>query len=153
MMRLVTLLLIGFMVAPGPATADPVAATDPVAETIIAAIDIRLTPEVVVAAGITTEFAQRLAMDPESRPYLRARAVSALAAIGDVDARRVIEAVAIIDTNDAVRAQAFISLARAYGPWDRAEVVCFLVERLAWSEGRTARRILAELRRLAQPPR
>ena len=146
-MRLITLLLIAFIAGPRPAAATPVA------ETVIAAIDIRLTPEVVVAAGITTAFAQQRAMDPETRPYVRARAVSALAAIGDVDARRVIEAVAITDANDAVRAQAFISLARAYGPWDRAAVTCFLVERLAWSEGSTARRILAELRRLAQPPR
>ena len=55
----------------------------PKAEVVLAAIDIRLTPEKVVDAGITVPMAEAHALDPTASPYLRARAVSALAALGD----------------------------------------------------------------------
>jgi len=129
------------------------AAADSVAEVVIAAIDIRLTPETVVESGITITLAQELALDPEATPYVRARAVSALAALGGEAARQVIEVVAVMDPHHMVRAQAYVSLARAFGPWDRAGVSGFLMEGLAGAEGVVTRRIRVELQRLAQGPR
>ncbi len=132
-----------------PMTAE----ANPAAEVVIAAIDIRLTPEIVVESGITVTLAQDLALDPETTPYVRARAVSALAALGGEEARRVIEVVAVMDPNRMVRAQAYVSLARAFGPWDRPGISGFLMEGLAGDEAAVTRRIRAELQRLAQGPR
>jgi len=126
---------------------------NPIGEVVIAAIDIRLTPETVVESGITVALAQRLAFDPNAKPYVRARAVSALAALGTDHARQILEIVAVMDAHEGVRAQAYVGLSRAFGPWDRAGVSSFLMEGLALDEGTVTRRIQAELRRLAQGPR
>ena len=125
----------------------------PKAEVVLAAIDIRLTPETVVDAGITVSMAEAHALDPSASPYLRARAVSALAALGNEAARHIIEVVAQIDTHRLVRAQAYTSLARVFGPWDRATVDAFLIRALAAEEDAVTQRIRTELRRLTQGPR
>ncbi|MCA9537813.1 MAG: hypothetical protein KC620_02930 [Myxococcales bacterium] len=144
-MKRLTLLLLGALLAPLSATAEP---PPPSAELLLRAIDIPLTPERLEAAGLDEDFAAAALADAARDRYARVRALGALAVHGSPHARQLIEAAALADADEAVRAQALISLARAFGPDDRAAVTSFLIDRLPLATAAEVELIDRELRRL-----
>lgn len=133
-----------------PAEASPLT---PQADLLLRAIDIPLTPETIARAGLTPAEAMAVVADGEASRYARVRAVGALGVFGTLEARRVIERLAVADPDEQVRVQAVISLARVFGPDDRAAVAGFLVDRLELATPAVDRVVLKELERLYHPAR
>lgn len=94
----------------------------PAAEMLLGAIDIFLTPENIKKAGLTEAQAVTVLEDAQRKRYLRVRAVNALNLFATPTARVAIERAALQSDDYEVRRQAVVSLARGFGPGDKAGV-------------------------------
>lgn len=130
-MKTIALLLTIALAAPALAQTAPGAPTDavtvsPAAELLLGAIDVPLTDEGLARAGVTEDVAAAVAADGQRKRYLRARAVAATARFRSAKGRALLERLAARDADHEIRIQSIISLARAFGPADRASVTAAL---------------------------
>jgi len=143
------LMILSLLALAAPAGAEPPAPRT--AATLLGAIDVPLTPEAMARAGVTEAFATETLGRATARRYLRQRAVSALGLLGTDTARRIVERTARKDADVQVRVQAVISLARAFGPTDRAAVATTLRELSGDAPAPVVKAARAELERLLAP--
>ena len=89
--------------------------TMPSARIVLGALDIRLTPALLTAHGITFSTAAEVALDENANLYLRARALSGAAMVGGEAAHTLLIELARSEDHIELRRQAIISLSKVFG--------------------------------------
>lgn len=132
---------------PAPATADAVAT----GLTLLAAIDVPLTAEIITRMGLTESTATNALADRTAKRYVRLRAVGALPFFATKTARALVERTAAEDADEVVRIQAVTSLARGFGGTDRLGVLTALQALARKATPPVAEAIAAEIALLGPP--
>lgn len=116
---------------------------------LLAAIDVPLSRERLVAAGVDEAYAGATLADPYARLYVRARALAALVALEAPSAHDRLERVLRGSDEPELRIQAAIGLARAFTPSRETEAL--LTDVMREAPTRLRDQIARELDRVRHP--